>query len=403
MPLMQQPFELWIALRYLRSRRGTAFISLITWLSVIGVAVGVAALGVVFSVMTGFEETLQDKILGANAHILVYGMGGPIEDPGAAVAAAEAVTGVRSATPLIYAQVMLSAGGAVEGAVVRGVPFAGEHSPPVLERFLVGGDLAALAARGGLVLGTELAAKLGVQVGDVVQVMVPRGAVPTLHAYPVTGLFSSGMYDLDSGFAFLPLAATQELLRLGTAVTNVELRLADAYAAQQVARHVEETLGPRYWVRDWMEMNRILFRALKLQKTTLSLILALIVVVAAFNVAATLIMVVMEKNREIGILKSLGATNRSIRRLFALEGLLIGGVGASAGVLLGLVICEILHRFPIIKLPGDVYYVDHLPVAVQPGMFALIAVGALVLAYLATLYPCWQAARLDPVAIIRAE
>jgi lipoprotein-releasing system permease protein len=233
--------------------------------------------------------------------------------------------------------------------------------------------------------------------------MVPRGAVPTIRAYRVAGLFASGMYDLDSGFAFLPLAATQDLLQLGDAVTNVELRLDDVYAAPQIARRVEQALGPRYWVRDWMEMNRILFRALKLQKTTLSLILALIVVVAAFNVAATLIMVVMEKHREIGILKSLGASNRTIRRLFALEGLLIGGVGAAAGVVLGLGICEVLHRYPLIKLPGDVYYVDRLPVSVHPGLFVLIAAGAVLLCYLATLYPCWQAARLDPVEIIRSE
>ncbi|MDF1555271.1 MAG: ABC transporter permease [Deferrisomatales bacterium] len=400
---MEQPFELWVALRYLKARRGTAFISLITWLSVGGVAVGVAALGVVFSVMTGFEQTLQDKILGANAHVMVSGMGGPIEDPAAAVAGAEAVAGVRSATPVVYAQVMLGTGGTVEGAVVRGVPFDGDRPPPLLQRFLVGGDLAGLTARGGLVLGTELAKKLGVAVGDVVQVMVPRGSVPTIRPYRVAGRFSSGMYDLDSGFAFLPLAATQDLLQLGHAVTNLELRLDDVYAARQVARQVEQALGPRYWVRDWMEMNRILFRALKLQKTTLSLILALIVVVAAFNVAATLIMVVMEKNREIGILKSLGATNRSIRRLFAMEGMLIGTVGATAGLVLGLAICAVLHRYPIIKIPGDVYYVDHLPVSVQPGMFALIAAGALALCYLATLYPCWQASRLDPVEIIRSE
>jgi lipoprotein-releasing system permease protein len=404
------PYELGIALRYLKARRGELFISLITWISVGGVALGVMALVVVLSVMTGFEEDLRDKILGATAHVTVYAMGPALEQPGSVVRELEQVEGVVAATPFALSQVMLMAGRTVQGAVFRGVDLESAARATDIERFLVEGRLADL--RGdvpGLLVGREMARNMGLFVGDVVQVVSPAGSptplglVPRMRAFRVAGIFASGMYEYDTSFLFTALETAQDFLRLGGGVNGIEVRTRDLYGAAKVARAIELRLGPGYWTRDWMEMNRNLFSALKLEKIVMFVILALIVLVAAFNIAATLIMVVLEKARDIGILKSMGATGRSIRRIFMLEGLVIGGLGTSGGLLGGWVLCVLLKRYKFIDLPSDVYYIDTLPVVMKPEVFALVAVCAVALCFLATLYPSWQASRLDPVEILRYE
>ncbi|MDW7711944.1 MAG: lipoprotein-releasing ABC transporter permease subunit [Deferrisomatales bacterium] len=407
---MDAPYELGIALRYLKARRGELFISLITWISVGGVALGVMALVVVLSVMTGFEEDLRDKILGATAHVTVYSLGPALERSADVVGELEQVEGVVSATPFALSQVMLMAGRAVQGAVFRGVELESEARAAEVERFLVEGRLP--EARGdvpGLLVGREMARGMGLFVGDVVQVVSPAGSptplglVPRMRAFRVSGIFASGMYEYDTSFLFTDLETAQDFLRLGEGVSGIEVGTRDLYGADRVARAIEARLGPGYWTRDWMEMNRNLFSALKLEKIVMFVILALIVVVAAFNIAATLIMVVLEKARDIGILKSMGATGRSIRRIFMLEGLVIGGLGTGAGLLGGWVLCVLLKRYRFIDLPSDVYYIDTLPVVMKPEVFALVAVCAVALSFLATLYPSWQAARMDPVEILRYE
>jgi lipoprotein-releasing system permease protein len=403
-------YELGIALRYLRARRGELFISLITWISVGGVAVGVTALIVVLSVMTGFEEDLRDKILGTNAHVVVYPMGGPLENPGEVVAEIEKVDGVVAATPFAVSQVMLVAGSSVQGAVFRGIDVASAGRATDIQRFLVQGSLADLAGDvPGLLVGREMSRNLGLTLGDVVQVVSPAGSptplgvIPRMRAFRVAGIFASGMYEYDTSFLFASLETAQDFLRLGKGVSGIEVRVSDIYKAGAVGRAIEARLGPRYWTRDWMEMNRNLFSALKLEKITMFVILALIVLVAAFNIAATLIMVVLEKARDIGILKSMGAANRSIRRIFMFEGLVIGGLGTTLGLLGGWVLCVLLKRYHFIELPSDVYYIDTLPVVMKPEMFITVAVCAVALCFLATLYPSWQASRLDPVEILRYE
>ncbi len=407
---MELPLELWVALRYLRGRRRERFISLITWISVGGVAVGVTALIVVLSVMTGFERDLRDKILGTNAHVVVYPMGGTLTDYRRVTRKVRAVEGVVAATPFVSGQVMLVYGGNVTAALLRGVDpeTAGEATD--LRRFLVEGSLSDLTRDGpGVILGRELARNLGILVGDTVQLvspaggLTPLGLVPRIRAFRVKGLFASGMYEYDTGIVVTSIAEAQDFLRLGDGVSGIEVRVADLYDARRAARRIEAVLGAGYWARDWMEMNRNLFSALKLEKTAMFIILALIVVVAAFNIAATLIMVVLEKSREIGVLKSMGATARTIRRIFVAEGMVIGGLGTAMGLIGGWGLCSLLERYRFIRLPSDVYYIDTLPVVMEPAVFLTVAGCALALCFLATLYPSWQAARMDPVEILRYE
>ncbi|GAB4266001.1 MAG: lipoprotein-releasing ABC transporter permease subunit [Deferrisomatales bacterium] len=407
---MSAPYELWIALRYLKGRRQELFISLITWISVGGVALGVTALVVVLSVMTGFEEDLRDKILGTTAHAVVYPMGGVLEDYGAVMAAVEEVDGVEGATPFAVSQVMLMAGGRVQGAVFRGIDVSSVGRATELEKFLVAGSLDGLEGKlPGILVGREMARNMGLFLGDAVQVVSPGGSptplgmVPRIRAFRVAGIFASGMYEYDTSFVFVSLGEAQDFLRLGKGVSGIEVRVDDIYRARAVARAIDAALGPGFWTRDWMEMNRNLFSALKLEKTAMFVILALIVLVAAFNIASTLIMVVLEKSREIAILKSMGATNRSVRRIFVAEGLVIGAIGTALGLLGGWLLCELLQRYKFVELPSDVYYIDTLPVVMKPGLFLLVGVCAVALCYLATLYPSWQASRLDPVETLRYE
>lgn len=407
---MGLPYELWIALRYLKARRRELFISLITWISVGGVALGVTALVVVLSVMTGFEEDLRDKILGTNAHAVVYAMGGTVHDYEKVIETVDGVKGVTGATPFAVSQVMLMAGGNVQGAVFRGIDIGSAGRATEIERFLVQGRLEDLDGPvPGILVGREMARNLGLFIGDPVQVVspagnpTPLGVVPRMRAFRVAGIFASGMYEYDTTFVFVSLTAAQDFLRLGDAATGIEVRVDDIYDAGRIARAIDARLGPGYWTRDWMEMNRNLFSALKLEKTAMFVILALIVLVAAFNITSTLIMVVLEKAREVGILKSMGATNRSVRRIFVLEGLVIGSLGTVLGLGGGWVLCALLKRYKFIELPRDVYYIDTLPVVMKPELFLLIGVCAVALCLLATLYPSWQASRLDPVETLRYE
>ncbi|NTU59481.1 MAG: lipoprotein-releasing ABC transporter permease subunit [Deltaproteobacteria bacterium] len=407
---MAVPYELWVALRYLKARRREFFISLITWISVAGVTVGVTALIVVLSVMTGFEEDLRDKILGANAHVVVLPMGTAFKGYERAVKEVRAVPGVTGATPFAMSQVMVTAGGSVVGAMFRGIEPDSAGTVIDINRFMVRGTLRDLAGDvPGILIGREMARNMGLFVGDRVQVVSPVGSstpvgfVPRLRAFRVAGIFASGMYEYDTSFVFVALGEAQDFLRLGDAVSGVEVRVKDIYEARAIARQIEGRLGPGHVARDWSEMNRNLFSALKLEKKVMSIILALIVLVAAFNITSTLIMVVLEKSREIAILKSMGATNRSIRRVFVLEGMVIGGLGTGAGLLGGWLLCFLLRKYQFIELPSDVYYISKLPVVLRPEIFGLVALCAVVLSLVATLYPSWQASRLDPVDTLRYE
>jgi lipoprotein-releasing system permease protein len=404
-------FEFFIGGRYLRAKHRQAFISLITYLSIAGVAVGVMALIVVIAVMTGFEVDLKTRILGGQANVILMRYSGPVEDYRGVMRQVEAVPGVAAATPFIYTQVMLRSAANTTGAVLRGIDPA-----------TVGGVLKTLAqvkvpeAAGGggeagvpgIVLGRELAKNLGVVQGDVVQLISPRGMltptghVPAMRGFRVTDYFESGMYEFDQTFAYIHLHDAQRLMRLGDAVTGLEIRTEDIYQARQVADAIVARLGAAYYARDWMQMNRNLFKALKLERKVMFIILSLIVLVAAFNIASSLIMMVMGKTKDIAILKAMGATDRSIRKIFVFNGMVIGTLGTGLGLVLGIVLCSLLKRYNIHELTGDIYYfTTQLPVKMEVFDVAVITLAALVICFVATLYPARQASRQNPVEAIR--
>jgi len=399
-------FEFFIGRRYLRAKQKQAFIALITYLSIAGVAVGVMALIVVIAVMAGFEADLKTRILGGQANVILMRYSGPFEEYPEVMRRVEAVPGVAASTPFIYSQVMLRTAANTTGAVLRGIDPA-----------TIGGVLKTLAnvmvpeagaGIPGIVLGRELAKNLGVVQGEMVHLISPRGMlaptghVPAMKAFRVSGYFESGMYEFDQTFAYIHLHDAQRLLRMGDAVTGIEVRVHDIYEARAVADRIVSQLGSAYYARDWMQMNRNLFKALKLERRVMFIILTLIVLVAAFNIASSLIMMVMGKTKDIAILKAMGATDRSIRKIFVFNGMVIGTLGTGLGVLLGVVLCSLLRRYNIHELTGDIYYfTTQLPVKMEVLDVVCIVAAALVICFFATLYPARQAAKLNPVEAIR--
>ncbi|MFH1596255.1 MAG: lipoprotein-releasing ABC transporter permease subunit [Pseudomonadota bacterium] len=408
-------FESFVALRLLRgARRQKGFLSLSTFISMAGVAVGVMALIVVIGVMTGFDQDLKKKILSVNAHVIVLKQGAPVTDYGELVAQVQTVPGVVSAVPFIYTQVMYSAPGNISGGVIRGLDLKtiGQGGPPALN--VVQGKFADLADAAPedpprAAIGNELSRNLNLSLGDYLNIisplgtMTPMGRLPRMKAFRVSAIFHSGMYEFDSNLVYTSIPRIQEFLGLGNRVTGLEVEVKDIYGAEEVAQAILKKLGPGYYTRNWMQMNRSLFAALKLEKIAMFIILTLIVLVAAFGIASTLFMMVMKKTRDIAILKSMGATRQSIMQIFILNGLAIGGVGTTVGLGLGLGLCAILKRYQFIPLPRDIYYISTLPVQIQGLDVAAILVAAMAISFLATLYPSWQAARLDPVEAIRYE
>lgn len=409
------PFEYFIGGRYLRAKQKQAFISLITILSTAGVMVGVMALIVVIAVMSGFEADLKSRILGGQAHVVIMRQGGAFDDYQRVVKYAESVDGVIAAAPVVYEQVMLRSPHGVSGAMLRGIDpqSAGRviktleniSFPPAASPGRTDGNHSAAP---GIVLGRELARNLGVVKGDSVYLISPRGMlspighVPAMKQFEVTGYFESGMYDFDGSFAYIRLADAQRLLRMGDAVSAVEVRITDIYGAREIADKIVSGLGFPYWAWDWIRKNQNLFTALKLEKTAMFIILTLIILVAAFNIASTLIMMVMGKTRDIAILKAMGATNKSIRKIFVFKGMIIGVVGTGLGVLAGSLLCALLKRYSIVELTGDIYYfTTKLPVRLEMIDVLIIVCAAQVICFFATLYPARQAARLDPVEAIR--
>jgi len=418
-------FELFVGFRYLQARRKQALISVITFISVIGVTLGVMAMMVVLAVMTGFGADIKSKILGANAHIRVMSRTGQLDQHEEVMKKIEAVEGVEATAPFIYSQVMLRRGSLVSGAVLRGIDPSRAGRVVDLEKSVKDTDLRALAqpsnsdtrakegreAPPGIILGKELSRLLAAYPGDEVYVISPFGGsltpiggrIPHMKRFSVAGLFDSGMYDYDTSFAYVSIESAQQFLRLGQSVHGIEVKVGDIYSVDKISRSVLESLGTAYWTQDWMQMNKNFFSALKLEKVVMFIILVLIILVAAFNIISTLIMMVVDKTKDIAILKSMGASSKSIMKIFMLDGLVIGGVGTILGIMGGSVVCFLLKRYEFVKLPSDVYYISTLPVRVQVVDVALIALSAIAISFLATLYPSYQASRLDPVAAIRYE
>ena len=376
------------------------------------------ALIVVIAVMTGAESDFRSRILGVEPHVVLMRHGGAFTDYRRVIDSADKIDGVESATPFVYQQVMLRSPVGVSGAVLRGI------EPESVGRELKNLNAASLlkvfpklskktsdrkttVATPGIVIGKELARMLGVVEGNPIYLISPRGMispigyVPAMKRFKVVGIFESGFYEYDQTLAYIHLQDAQKLLRMGDTITGVGIRVKNIYEADIVAKAVDAELGFPYWTRDWMQSNKNLFSALKLEKNAMFVILTLIVLVAAFNIASSLIMMVMQKTKDIAILKAMGATNRSIKRIFIFKGMVIGSVGTVLGMCLGFTLCALLKRYKFIQLPGDVYYFTTLPVQLEYLDVFMIVSAALLICFLATLYPARQAAKLNPVEAIR--
>lgn len=429
---MGLPYEMFIGLRYLRAKRRQRTISLNTVVSVVGIMLGVAALIGTLGIMTGFKEDLQEKILGTTSHVIVQDRHREdMADYPRLVEAVKTVPHVVAATPFVYRQVLLSSQAAVQGVLLRGIDPAREVEvtelgtnitsgsledletvqasppPPADERVTGSGELAPTPVSRGIVLGKQLSRRLGAYIGDTVNVVSPVGQisavsiVPKIRTFRVVAIFESGMYEYDSSFAYITLTEAQKFFNMNDTVTGIEVKVDDIFRADRIADAIEASLGFGYLARDWMQLNKNLFSALKLEKTMMFLLLVLITIVAAFNIVSTLTMIVTEKQREIAILKAMGATRKSIMRIFMLNGVVIGLVGTALGIPLGYTNLWAIQTFW--TFDPTVYYISRVPVNIQVLDVALVSISAVLISFAATLLPSRQAAKLDPAAALRYE
>lgn len=411
-----------LAVKYLRSRSKEGFLSFITIASILGITIGVMALIIVLSVMGGFQNEIKEKILGVNAHIVVLKFGGGIKNYPEIISKVTKDPDVTGAAPFILNQILISSPTGVMGAVIRGIDPQSIGKATKLPKYMIRGTLEHLDYKrtvtteeggrvkvAGIVLGKELATNLGVTVGSLVTVISPTGALsplgvmPKMEQFIVQGIFASGMYDYDSGLALIGLKSAQKFFDMDSQVSGIEISVDNVERAPEIARRLENKLGFPYYTRDWVEMNYNLFSALKLEKIVMLIILLLIILVAAFNIASSLVMLVIDKRREIAILKTIGAKPSMVRKIFLVAGLLIGMVGIIAGDILGILSCYLLSKYQFIKLPSDIYYITTIPVKMDPAIIIIINLAALLITLLAALYPSSRAVKIKPAEILRYE
>ena len=407
-------FEFFVARRYLFSHRKQAFIYVISLMSIIGVALGVAALVVVLGVYNGLTTDMRDKILGANAHgiVLSYIPDAFGKNPGLRDEILR-TPGVTGATPFIYTEVMLSSGDGVKGLMLRGVD--PRTAPGVLSmlKAIKKGSINGLETGDGtpgIIIGEELAKHIGLGMGSRVNLLSPSGEKttagfqPRIRPFEVAGIFKTGMYEYDSSLAFVTLDAARELLGLDPGfLSGIEITVDDVYRADEITKELTDNIGNPFYARSWMDMNANLFAALKLEKIGMFILLIMVVLIGSFSIVATLVMLVMEKTRDIAVMMSMGATRKMIRRIFMYQGTIIGCVGTMLGYALGLTVGYLLKRYQFIKLPENVYTLDHLPIIITVPDVLIIGGAAMLLCFLSTLYPARQASRLKPADALRYE
>jgi len=413
-------FELYIASRYLKAKRDQSFISVASLIAISGVALGVAALIIVLAMMTGMNEDIRDRLIGAQTHIIIskfYGFQGkgliPDNRLYDQILSIREVVGVA---PYIEAQVMIK-GDFIRGIMLKGIDPEMEKNVSLLNVNMQSGSLGSLSLSDpsdtlpGIILGTELASLIGANsLGDEVKVfsffnlkMTPFGEITPMKRFRVVGFFKSGYYDLDSNLGYIDIKTAQSFFLMGDRVNGIEVKIDNIYKVKKVSKAILEKIGEEYYARDWMEMNSNFYSALKLEKWGMFIMVLFLVIIAAFNIVTTLIMMVMEKNRDIGILRSMGACKKTVMRIFIFEGMIIGVLGTLIGLVSGIVICYVLDTYKLISLPQDIYYIAYLPFKMVLSEILIILVSSLVICFLATLYPSLKASRLDPVEAIRYE
>ncbi len=391
-------YEWWIAKRYLWSKRRHPFVGVVSTISVVGICVGVGALILVLAVMNGFDEDLKSRIIGTRAHLVIE-KEGVFNDHDALIRQCRRLPLVAGAAAFVEGQALVQKGDWATGVLVRGIDRERERSVSKFFDYVTRGTLTANSQ--SVVVGSELAKRLNAGVGSQFLIVTQTTRKPLL--FTVEGIFSSGMYDYDANLIFLNLKAAQDLFALNDGVSGVSLYLNQPEKANQVKQALQKSLGYPYSVRTWMDLNRTLFGALKLEKSVMFLILALIILVACLNIAGSLTIMVMDKTKDIGILKALGAAPVSLMKIFALDGFLIGSIGAAAGGVLGVGGCVLLEKTSFIDLPKEIYYIDRLPIRVSGfDTFAILAL-AVGLSLVSAFYPAWMAGKLDPVKALRYE
>ena len=413
---MFSAFEWMMAMRYLRARRQEGFISVIAWFSLLGIALGVATLIIVMSVMNGFREELLSRILGLNGHLSVYGETYKMTDFDPLAEKVRGVSGVVTVTPIVEGQVMATAKGAAKGAVVRGLRAADLKRRDIIADNILDGSLDGFKDT-NVVVGSRLAGNLGLRVGDRMTLISPKGdvtafgTVPRMRSYRIAATFNVGMYEYDSSFIFMPIEAAQVYFRTPQAVTNLEVFIEDPDSAADVGRHVLTAIGGVGRIHDWQQANSSFFNAIQVERNVMFLILTLIIVVAAFNIISSMIMLVKDKGKDIAILRTMGATRGMIMRTFFLSGASVGVIGTLAGLGLGLAFAENIEgiRQWIQGLTGtelfaaEIYFLSRLPAVVDPSEVTAVVLMGLGLSFLATIYPSWRAARTDPAEALRYE
>ncbi|MDX9861982.1 MAG: lipoprotein-releasing ABC transporter permease subunit [Rhodospirillales bacterium] len=406
-----------VAMRYLRARRQEGFISVIAWFSLLGIALGVATLIIVMSVMNGFRQELLTRILGINGHLMVSGTANQLTDFDPLADRLRGLAGVKLVSPMIEGQVMATANGVARGAVVRGVRTEDLAKRAIIADNIDSGAITDLEGGDAVLIGSRMASLMGLKVGDSISLISPKGnvtafgTVPRLRAYRVAGTFRIGMYEYDSTFIFMPLPAAQTYFRLPEAVTNLEVFIDDPDNARRVGAEIARAVGGQGQVHDWQQVNSTFFNAIQVERNVMFLILTLIIVVAAFNIVSSMIMLVKDKGRDIAILRTMGATAGMIMRIFFLSGASIGVIGTIAGFVLGVLFCDNIEtiRQGIQVLTGTqlfdetIYFLSQLPAKMDTTEVAAVVGMGLGLSFLATLYPAWRASRIDPAEALRYE